>query len=283
MESEEEFKMKKVAFQGEKGAFSEDAACRFFSETTVPVPCRTFRNVFESVSRGKCHAGVIPIENSQTGSIHQNVDLLLEFDVKIIGEIVLKIHHCLLANRGVRPAHVRRIFSHPQALEQCSRYLQRLRRVETVPMYDTAGSARFIAEHGVKDGAAIASMRAGRDYGLAVLARGIENHEQNHTRFLAVAPRPQFPPHGGKTSVVFSTKDIPGALFKSLSVFALRDINLLKIESRPLRQGPFRYWFYLDFEGSMREKAIVNAVRHLSEITTFMKVLGSYPKGKVVE
>jgi prephenate dehydratase len=277
-----EIKMKKVSFQGEKGAYSEDAAWHFFRAAVDPVPCRTFKDVFQSVSAGKSLFGVVPIENSQTGSIHQNVDLLLEFDLHIVGEIVLRIHHCLLAARGVRRSDLKKIYSHPQALEQCSEHLERLGGVDVVPMYDTAGSARFVAENRLRDGAAIASFRAGKDYGLHVLSKGIENHEQNSTRFLFISKKPQYPPKGGKTSVVFSTKDIPGALFKSLSVFALRDINLLKIESRPLRKGPFKYWFYLDFEGSIEEEACKNAIGHLKEITTFVRILGSYPLGKTV-
>ncbi len=275
--------MKKVAFQGEPGAFSEDAMIRFFGAKPVAVPCKTFRDVFESVSAGASGCGVIPVENSQTGSIHQNVDLLLEFDLRVAGEIVLRIHHCLLAAKGVRRRDLRKIVSHPQALEQCSHFLGTLSHVEIVPMYDTAGSARFVAENRLKDTAAVASLRAGNDYGLHALEKNIENHELNFTRFLFISRKTVAPPAGGKTSVVFSTKDIPGALFKSLSVFALRDINLFKIESRPLRKGPFKYWFYLDFEGSMREERCQKAIGHLQEITTFMKILGSYPRGKSVE
>ncbi|HEX9934563.1 MAG TPA: prephenate dehydratase, partial [bacterium] len=264
--------MKKIAFQGEKGAFSEDAATRHFGTGIIPLPCLTFKEVFRAVASAQCAYGVIPIENSQTGSIHQNVDLLLEFNLHVVGEIVLKIHHCLLALRGVRLSQVRTVHSHPQALEQCSQYLGKLKNVEIIPSYDTAGSARHVAEAGLRDAAAVASLRAGTDYGLHVLAKGIENHELNFTRFLFIAKKSVIPPKGGKTSVVFSTKDIPGALFKALSVFALRDINLLKIESRPLRRGPFRYWFYMDFEGSIREERCRNAINHLLEITHFMKV-----------
>jgi prephenate dehydratase len=277
-----ENKTKKIAFQGEKGAFSEDAACHFFRTSILPVPCRTFKDVFKSVSSGKSCFGVVPIENSQTGSIHQNVDLLLEFNLSIIGELVMRIHHCLLAIKGTRLSDLNKVYSHPQALEQCSQYLGGLKRVEILPMYDTAGSARFIAENRTHSTGAVASLRAGKDYGLHVLARGIENHELNFTRFLFVAKKAMHPGKGGKTSIVFSTKNIPGALFKSLSVFALRDINLLKIESRPLRKGPFEYWFYLDFEGSIGEEPCKNAINHLKEITTFVKILGSYPVGIII-
>jgi prephenate dehydratase len=275
--------MKKIAFQGEKGAFSEDAAFRFWNTQIVPCPQKSFINVFHAVQEGRCAFGIIPIENSQTGSIHQNVDLLLEYNLSIVGEIVLRIRHCLLTTGSVRIGDIRKIFSHPQALEQCSEFLGSLKNVEIVPAYDTAGSARFIAENRIKNGAAIASIRAGEDYGLVALRRGIENHEQNYTRFLIISKTSVSPTRKAKTSVVFSLKDIPGGLFKALSVFALRDINLLKIESRPLRKGRWKYWFYLDFEGAMLDPACARAIDHLGEITMFLKVLGSYPVGKVVE
>jgi len=274
--------MKKIAFQGEKGAFSEDAAFHFFGNEIQPVACKTFRNVFETVGSKKCRFGVLPIENSFTGSIHQNIDYLLEYHLSVIGEIILRIHHNLLAVHGASIKTIRKIYSHPQAIGQCSNFLDKLKNVEVIPMYDTAGSAKFIRKKNDKEFASIASLRACKDYGLQALKLKIENNIQNYTRFLIIAPKQQLPASGGKTSIVFSTKDIPGALFKSLSVFALRDINLLKIESRPLRKGPWKYWFYLDFEGSMKEEPCMNAINHLQEITSFLKILGSYPGGKVI-
>jgi len=275
--------MRKIAFQGEKGAFSEAAAAKFWNTGITPIPKKTFREVFHAVWKGGCDYGIIPVENSQTGSIHQNVDLLLEYSVSVVGEIMLKIRHCLLANPSVRASDIRKIYSHPQALEQCSEFLSRQKNVSIIPMYDTAGSARFVAERKIRDGAAIASLQAGKDYGLIPMKRGIENHEQNYTRFLIISRQSISPTRRAKTSVVFSLKDIPGGLFKALSVFALRDINLFKIESRPLRRGPWKYWFYLDFEGTMLDPASAHAIDHLGEITTFLKVLGSYPVGKIVE
>ncbi|HDQ46082.1 MAG TPA: prephenate dehydratase [bacterium] len=274
--------MKKIAFQGENGAFSEDAACQYFGESVEPVPRKNFRDVFDAVASGDCGHGIIPIENSFTGSIHQNIDLLLEFELSVIGEIILRIHHTLMANKGVRLEEIRKVYSHPQALEQCSVFLERLGGVEVVPMYDTAGSAKIIRQEGRDDTAAIASSRAARDYGLQILRKGIENDDRNFTRFLVISPHALIPDQNSKTSIVFSTKDIPGALFKSLGVFALRDINLLKIESRPLRKGPWRYWFYLDFEGSISDPVCQKALDHLQEITSFFKVLGSYEKGRVI-
>jgi prephenate dehydratase len=274
--------MKKIAFQGEKGAFSEDAACHFFKEPVEPVPQKNFKDVFNAVASGGCSCGIIPIENSFTGSIHQNIDLLLEFHLSVIGEIILRIHHTLMAKKGVGLEAIRKVYSHPQALEQCSMFLESLKDVEIVPMYDTAGSAKIIREEKRADTAAVASSRAAKDYGLHILKKGIENNDQNFTRFLVISHDPVTPDKNAKTSIVFSAKDIPGALFKSLSVFALRDINLLKIESRPLRKGPWRYWFYLDFEGSIADDVTQKALNHLQEITSFFKVLGSYEKGRVI-
>ena len=274
--------MKKVAFQGEKGAFSEAAAYHYWGEAVEPLPCRTFREVFESVTNKTSDFGIVPIENSFTGSIHQNMDLLLDFHLSVIGEIFLRIHHNLLVVPGAKISDIQKVHSHPQGLGQCSDFIEK-HGWEAAPMYDTAGSAQWVAAQKNKSFAAIASVRAGEDYGLDILERNIENNDSNYTRFLVIAAEPVAPQTFAKTSIVFSTKDIPGALFKALSVFALRDINLLKIESRPLRQGSWQYWFYLDFEGSMQEEACVKAIGHLEEISSFVKILGSYEKGAVIE
>ena len=272
-----------VAFQGERGAFSEDAAFHYWNKNIHPKPQKTFRHVFESVQSKQCEFGILPIENSFTGSIHQNIDLLLEFNLSIIGELLLRIRHHLLGLKGAHLDLIKKIFSHPQALEQCSHFINSLPHAECTSMYDTAGSARFISSEKNKTLAAIATRRAGKDYNLKILKKGIENNSFNYTRFLVVAPEPVKSEKGSKTSIVFSTKDIPGALFKSLSVFALRDINLFKIESRPLRQGNWKYYFYLDFEGSIQDEACSKALVHLKEITQFVKVLGSYPVGRIIE
>ena len=272
-----------IAFQGERGAFSEEAAYHFFHKNVELQPRKIFRDVFDSVKTRQCDFGVVPIENTFTGSIHQNVDLLLEFDLSIIGEVILRIKHNLLGVKGSSIKDIQNIYSHPQALEQSSFYLDKLEGVDIISMYDTAGSAKFVSEKNDKHLASIASLRACKDYQLKVLKEGIESNHQNYTRFVVIAPEAQNLDKGGKTSIVFTTKDIPGALFKSLSVFALRDINLLRIESRPLRKGPWKYYFYLDFEGSILEESCQNAINHLLEITNFLKVLGSYPKGKVFD
>jgi prephenate dehydratase len=272
----------RIAFQGERGAYSEAAALGFFGQQIEPLPCASFDLVFQRVEGGTCERGIVPIENSLAGSIHRNYDLLLQHDLSIVGEINLRIVHCLIAHPGVGLGEIRRIYSHPQALAQCEGYLDGLPGVERVPTYDTAGSVKLILEQGIREGAAIASRQAARVYNMAMLAEGIEDDAENYTRFLVLA-RDEIVPEGpAKTSIVYSVPHLPGSLFKSLSVFALRDINLTKIESRPLKGKPWEYIFYLDFEGSMAEERCKNALNHLREYATFLRVLGSYPRAESV-
>jgi arogenate/prephenate dehydratase len=274
-----------VAFQGECGAFSELAAVEYFGGAQPPIAMPEFADVFNAVSSGKTRYGVIPIENSMAGSIHQNYDLFLEGDLYIIGELFLRISHYLIANKNVSRRSVKRVFSHPQGLAQCRRYLSRFPKLVQTPFSNTAAAVKKIRDERLMDAAAIASMQAAIDYDMAVLTREIEDRHDNMTRFLILAPRPRRqkrdPQTSMKTSVVFSTKNIPGALFKALSVFALRDIDLYKIESRPVHTKHFEYLFYLDFEGDVRDEAQKNAINHLQEITTLYRCLGSYPKGRI--
>jgi len=267
----------RVAFQGEHGAYSEAAAVAFFGEGTFPVPCESFDKVFTQVEVGESDYGVVPIENSLAGSIHRNYDLLLRHELFIVGEINLRIAHHLIALPGVKLEDVRRIYSHPQALAQCERSLAALGDVEKVPTYDTAGSVRMLKDGGIYDGAAIASRRAAEFYGMNILASDFEDNTQNYTRFLILHPEEVLPQGPARTSIIFSVENEPGILFKCLSVFALRDIDLTKIESRPLQGRPWEYFFYLDFAGSMQEERCRNAINHLREITVFFRNLGSYP------
>jgi len=268
----------RVAFQGEHGAYSEAAALAFFGEGAFPLPCESFDQVFAQVEMGESEYGVVPIENSLAGSIHRNYDLLLRHDLFIVGEINLRVAHHLIALPGVELKDVKRIYSHPQALAQCEQSLAALGDVEKVATYDTAGSVRMLKNRGIYDGAAIASRRAAEFYGMNILASDFEDNSQNYTRFLILSPEESVPQEPGKTSIVFSVKNEPGILFKCLSVFALRDIDLTKIESRPLRGRPWEYFFYLDFAGTMQEERCRNAINHLREITTFFRSLGSYPR-----
>ncbi len=269
-----------VAFQGERGAYSEAAAVAHFGEAVQPLPCPSFEEVFEAVTSGIADRGIIPVENSLAGSIHRNYDLLLRYDLTIVGEIQLRIAHHLIVLPGVGLADVRRVYSHPQALAQCEHSLaQLLPDVERVATYDTAGSAKMLREGDIRDGAAIASRRAADIYGMTVLCDNLEDNPENYTRFLAMGREPVVPDGAAKTSIVFSMDNVPGALFKSLAVFALRDIDLTKIESRPLQGKRWQYFFYVDFAGSIYETHCRNALNHLQEITTFFRVLGSYPRG----
>ncbi|OQB40621.1 MAG: P-protein [Candidatus Latescibacteria bacterium ADurb.Bin168] len=275
-----------VAFQGELGAFSEAAARAYFGNGIDLSPSATFREVFLKVSNGEADRGVIPIENSLAGSVHENYDLLLEHNLHIVGEVKLRIVHHLVANKGVALPDVRRVFSHPQALAQCQEFLRGLSGVTPVPVYDTAGAAKELKASGMLDAAAISSAQAAMDYELEILASGIESNHQNFTRFLIVALDPDAGsgrPGNKKVSVAFALRHAPGTLFKSIGVFALRDIDLLKIESRPIPGTPWQYLFYLDFAGDVEEPRVGKALDHLGELTSFLRVLGCYPIGDTID
>ncbi|NKB70596.1 MAG: prephenate dehydratase [Candidatus Latescibacteria bacterium] len=265
------------------GAFSEMAARAYFHEGVAVAPQADFAALFAAVEEGSCSHGMVPIENSLMGSIHENYDLLLEHNLQIVGELKLRIVHNLIANKGVRLGDIRYILSQPPALAQCTQFIRSLEEAEAVVAADTAGAVQQLKESGSRDSAAIASTQAAIDYDLEILQAGVENDHQNYTRFLVVAPRGVEVEEAAKTSLVFACDNEPGALFKSICVFALRDINLLKIESRPLTGKPWEYAFYLDLEGHMGQESCQRAVRHLEELATFVKILGSYRVGETVE
>ncbi len=268
----------KVAFQGEPGAYSEQAVFNYFGEVET-VPCESFEVMFEAVMSGACDAALAPIENSLAGSIHQNYDLLLRHDLHIIGEYLLRVRHCLIANPGVKMEDVKKAISHPQALGQCAGYL-RSHVIKAEQVYDTAGSVKMLKESGARDVAAIASKRAAEIYGMQILEEGIEDNPENYTRFLAVQRESIVPEGEAKTSIVFTLKNVPGSLFKAMSVFALRDIDLTKIESRPLQGKPWEYLFYIDLIGSAQDEPVKRALDHLGEYALMLRVLGSYPRFK---
>ncbi len=280
----------RIAFQGEIGAYSEEAVLTLFPDAQV-VPLASFDSVFEAVTSGAVDGGLVPIENSLHGSVHANYDLLREHEVVITAEMHLRIRHHLLAPKDARLEEIRRVHSHPQALGQCRDYLRRvLPAAEIIPAYDTAGAAKDIARRRTPGDAAIASQRAATEYGLSILASEIESNPNNFTRFLALRTREaaglaeaQAGRSGQiKTSILYVPgHNIPGVLFKSLAVFALRDIDLFKIESRPLVGSPGKYIFYLDLAGSTEDPTVANAISHLEEIAGFVKVLGSYAAAPV--
>jgi prephenate dehydratase len=268
----------KIAFQGEPGAYSEAAALAYFGDASTTCPCHAFEDVFAAVEAGSCDYGMLPIENSLAGSIHRNYDLLLEHSLHIVGEQLLRVHHCLIGLPGATLADIHKVISHPQALAQCEHYLHSLPGVSAEAVYDTAGSVRLVREQGDSQVAAIASSRAAVVYGLSILVEGIEDHPANYTRFLAVGAHPTNYDDQAKTSIVFTLRTLPGALYKALSVFALRDIDLHKIESRPLVGQPWEYLFYIDFAGHINDVPCVRALDHLREMALFLRVLGSYPR-----
>ncbi len=266
-----------IAFQGDRGSFSEEAARKFFGAEITPAPKQTFPEVFAAVETGQATHGVIPVENSLVGSIHQNYDLLLRHNLKIVGEQNQRIVHHLIVNPGVKIEELTSIHSHPVALDQCKDFLKKHHRAQAIVEYDTAGSVRLIKEKKMLTAGAIAGAYAAELYEMEIVASAIQDEPDNYTRFLVLSKNPAERTGRSKTSIVFALKNIPGVLFKALSVFALRDLDLTKIESRPLRKKAWEYYFYLDFIGHIDDEAAKNAIAHLREITTFLKILGSYP------
>ena len=278
----------KVAIQGERGAFSHEAAERMVPRCTV-VPCARSAEVFDRVERGSVAAAVIPIENTLAGTVAEHADLLVSRNVFIQGEYLLRIVHNVIAVPGVRLKSLRRVLSHPVALDQCRDFFQRHPQIEAVPFYDTAGSVKHVVENKLQDAAGIAGRQAAREYSGNIVEASVEDDKRNFTRFFLIRKlasreaaskgsadyRRLIPRGANKTSIAFKVRNVPGALFKSLSVFALRDISLSKIESRPMRGRPWEYVFYVDFLRGDDEPA-QNALRHLGEVAEFVKVLGVY-------
>jgi 3-deoxy-7-phosphoheptulonate synthase len=266
-----------VAFQGERGAFGEQAILRHFAEQAEAVPVPEFKDVFDAVLGGRTRRGMVPIENSLTGSIHQNYDLLLQYpDVRIIGEQKIRIVHNLIGLPGARIEDIRRVYSHPQGLAQCGRFLDRY-RWERVAYYDTAGAVKFVAETGAKENAAIASEEAARVYGLAILKQGLETNVQNYTRFVLIArDEGAAPARPNKASVCFSVADLPGSLFRALQVLAERGLNMKKLESRPILGKPWQYLFYIDVDLPEDPAVFVRTLAELKPVTEDLRVLGVY-------
>jgi prephenate dehydratase len=278
-----------AAFQGERGAFSEEAARRFFGQQVPTLPCRDFDQLFEAVVGQAAQAAVVPIENTLAGSIIKNYDLLLAHDVTITGEVVLRVVHNLIAVPGARLADIRRVHSHPAALAQCERFLREHPEMEALAAYDTAGSVKQIMEAGRRDEAAIAGEGAARVWGAQILAAGLESDPQNFTRFFVVT-RPgevlagSEPPAGDKkTSIVFRTAHRPGGLFHALASFAQRGVNLTKLESRPIPGRPWEYSFYLDVLGDAADPTMAEALAQLAAAAESVRVLGSYPRAELPE
>ncbi len=279
---------RRVAFQGELGAFSQVAVRQLVGDNCQPVPMQAFEDVFLTVVNGKCQCAVIPIENTLHGSIHENYDHLLKYDLTIRGETFVRIVHNLIVPPGIKFSQLRRVFSHSVALNQCRRFFEEHPRIAKVPFYDTAGSVKMLMQERPTDTGAIASAGAAEIYGAAILRKSIEDDRQNFTRFFLLekpkrgSQSPAARAEGEralkfKTTVVFTLRSVPGSLFRALSAFSLRDINLTKIESRPLRGKPWEYLFYLDFAGHIGDTPCRHALSHLGEMADFLRILGCYP------
>jgi chorismate mutase/prephenate dehydratase len=268
-----------VAFQGEPGAYTEEAAFRFFGKSTKGVPHENLDEVFDAVERGDVPFALVPVENSLEGSITRAYDLLLDSPLMVCGETELRISHCLIAMEGASLDTIKYVYSHPQALGQSRNFLKQL-NAEIVPASDTAGSVRMIKEEKRLDYGAVASAKAAELYGMKILAREIEDNPHNFTRFFVLSKEDSPPTGNDKTSIVFSLKHKPGALYDCLREFATRKINLSKLESRPTRHQPWEYNFYMDFSGHREEKEVGEALTALEEHAVFVKILGSYPKAR---
>lgn len=267
----------RVAFQGERGAYSEEAIIQHFGPSAESVPRHYLRGVFDAVESGDADLGLVPVENTLEGSIVQTYDLLLKRKLKARGEVVLRVAHCLIVNPGVSLEDVRKVYSHPHALGQCRAYLEE-RGYETVAAYDTAGSVKMLKEKGLSDSAAIASRRAAEVYGMVVLANGIETNAENYTRFLLIGGKDHAPTSSDKTSIAFIVDHWPGTLHRALRAFARNGINLTKIESRPQAGKPWKYVFFIDVEGHREDPDMRLAIEELMESSRSVKILGSYPQ-----
>lgn len=263
----------RLAYQGEPGANSEAAALLYGGDDVETLPCKSFDDVFHAVVHHRATHGVIPLENSIAGTIHRSYDLLLDHELSITGEVELDVIHCLMSLPGTKIEDVKIVYSHPQALAQCERFLLDL-NVTAEAVYDTAGGAKLVAEKREPGTAALASRRAAEVYGLEVLQEAVQDYDFNITRFAIVGGSQ--PKDGDKTTIVFALPSTPGALFKSLSVFALRDINLTKLESRPIPGRPWEYIFYAELDARRDDLACARALTHLAEFAKWTRVLGTY-------
>lgn len=272
----------RVAFQGELGAFSEEAVRIFFGEQAEPVPRREFRDVGQAVVSGDVDYGALPVENTLAGGVGGSYDVLAREPLEVVGEVVVPIHHCVLGISGAKLEGLTRVLSHPVALAQAARFFEEHPAIEAVAVYDTAGAAREVVKHGDPHTGALASDRAARRYGLTILARNVEDRPDNQTRFLIVAPAGKSYPgparrDGWKTTILMETANTPGALVTALKCFADRGLNLSKLESRPA-DVPWTYRFFLEFDTEPGIKAAREALADLAAHATAVRVLGSYPK-----
>jgi len=271
----------RVAFQGERGAFSEEAAVKLLGEEIELVPRPTFEALYASIQEGRADTILAPIENSLAGSVHRSYDLLIASGLHIQAEVVIPIVHNLIGTPGAKLAHITQVSSHPVALAQCERFFASHPSIKRVAADDTAGSVRDVMQAGDSTRAAIASRRAASVYGGTILQEHLEDHPENYTRFLLLAPSDDVPEKADKLSLVLHLAHKPGSLCLALNAFARRNLNLLKIESRPIAGTPWSYCFYLDLQASLKDPNTIAALEELRQFTDSVKILGCYPQAKV--
>src|SRR5579863_754868 len=259
-----------VAFQGERGSFSEEAAYKLLGRNIRLLACDTFSKIFSSVTSGRARYCLVPIENTLAGSVYENFDHLQSNNLHIVSEVSLRIVHNLIAMPGTAFKDIRQVYSHPVALAQCARFFAKNPQIERITYYDTAGSVKMLREKNPAGAAAIASRIAAEVYEAQILKTHLEDHRENYTRFFLLSKFARVSPKADKVSIVFSTRNLPGALYKCLSVFALRDIDLTKMESRPLHGRPWEYMFYIDFAGNLKQERCRKALDHLGEVTNYL-------------
>lgn len=271
-----------VAFQGEPGAYSEQAVRQHFGTAVTALPCRSFGEIFTAVQDNRATFGMLPVENSLAGTVIPAYDLLIDHDLRVQAEAIVRVEHCLMAPPGTTLADVKRVKSHHQALAQCEQNLKRM-GLTPVEYYDTAGAARDLAANPEPETAAIASELAAQTYGLEILARHVEDLDFNYTRFFVLGRDEPARSDPSKTSIIFTTRHVPGALYAVMGELAERGINLTKIESRPRRNLPWHYRFYVDFEGHENDPQVQAALLGILKKASFLKVLGSYPAARMPE
>ena len=270
--------MNRVSFQGERGAYSDAASISFFGDDIEVIPCPTFADVLKNTENGVSDYSVLPVENSLEGSVGESIDLLLSTNLNVVGEIYHRIHHCLI---GTGPlAEITVVYSHPQALGQCRKFIQK-NRLEIMPTYDTAGSVKMLRDFDNDLVACIASKEAAEIFGVPVIQDGIEDNANNYTRFLIFSKEKNDKTENSKTSIIFSVKHEAGALYQIINEFYQNKINLTKIESRPNKNTLGEYNFYVDFEGHQDDSTVKDVLQKLRDNTTFLKILGSYPIAKL--
>ena len=270
--------MKRVSFQGERGAYSEAASISFFGNDIEAIPCPTFSDVLKNTESDSSGYSILPIENSLEGSVGESNDLLLETDLNVIGEIYHRIHHCLIGTGSI--GDIDTVYSHPQALGQCRKFIQE-NSLKTIPSYDTAGSVKIIKNLNKNNVACIASKNAAEIFGVPIIKEGVEDNANNYTRFLVFSKENNDKTDNSKTSIIFSVKHEAGALYQIINEFYQKKINLTKIESRPNKNTAWEYNFYVDFEGQQDDPSIKDVLEKLRNHSTFLKILGSYPIAKL--